>query len=152
MLPRDHIKYSTIAALGLLPVIKQKAGWFWLGGIFLDIDHYVWYVWQFRDLNLWHAYQYLRRSRRLPGPKQDPRPVVLLHTGEILLGLGFLAFRWPWSIALFAGMAFHLLVDLIEDINRHNRLYREYSLVGIIIDRWRRQKQRCLPSIRAKSP
>jgi hypothetical protein len=139
MLPQAHLRHSTVAALGLAPILKTTAFWFWLGGIFIDADHYFWYVWQFRDFNPWHAYQYLRRLRTVPGQSQDPRPVVIFHTVEVLLGIGLLAFRCRWGLALFGGMIFHMLLDFIEDISVHRCPDREYSLAGVFIDRWRRR-------------
>ncbi|MCL4466713.1 MAG: hypothetical protein M1389_11945 [Chloroflexi bacterium] len=146
MLPSDHVKYSTIAALGLAPLLKRRILSFWAGAVLIDVDHYLWYIAQFRDFSLIRAWAYLRvRHSRRDKVKLEPRPVILLHTFEVLLPLAFVAVRSGWGKAMLGGMLFHIALDSYKDWQFNGKFDREYSLVGIIWDRIASSKRRRLP-------
>jgi hypothetical protein len=139
MLPITHAKYASAAAIVLLPVLKRNVPLFWLAAIFIDVDHYIWYVLKHRDLNPWNAYHCLREITTPSVTDAPPtHPLVVFHTVEVLVACSLLAFRWSWSTALFLGMAFHMALDVIDDLRTHSALERRYFWF-IPIDRlWRR--------------
>ncbi len=144
MLPRQHLTYSTAAAVGLLPLLRCRVIAFWLASWAIDVDHYLWYVWQYRSLNLFQAYRHFKREHGKPFSKSSrrPRAIVVFHTFEILLALAWLSWRWGWTRAALFGMLFHLGLDAIEDRRTNGFLDREYSLIGIVYDRLFCQRQR----------
>lgn len=123
MLPKHHILLGLCVSLILLFYASPfYALLFFLASVFIDVDHYFWYVGKKKDFSLRNAYYFLKSKKNL-------RTLMLFHTIEfhiLILGIGI--FYSPF-LFLFGGMLFHSLVDVF-DMYRHNRLKdRRFSLI-----------------------
>ena len=109
MLPTRHAALGAVAALALTPWLRWDSLGMWAGSVFIDADHYAWYVLRRRDLSLRRAYRYFRQvrsgERRLEG---DARP---LHGPVNIAWMALLAWRWPAFRAIFLGVLVHALLD-----------------------------------------
>ncbi|HEV7215594.1 MAG TPA: hypothetical protein VGP33_10765 [Chloroflexota bacterium] len=109
MLPTRHAALGAVAALALAPWLRRQSAALWAGSVFIDVDHYAWYVLHCRDLSLSRAYRYFAQirtgERRLEG---DARP---LHGPLNIAWMALLAWRWPAFRPVFLGVLVHSLLD-----------------------------------------
>lgn len=115
MKPSEHVAYGGAASLLILPAVGPQAALFFAGSVLIDVDHYIDYLYfaRFRD---WSPFSMLRFHGRMAKHKRDPRLLALeaFHTAEFFAA--FLAaglfFRSAPLLLIFAGMAFHIALDL----------------------------------------
>ena len=75
MLPIRHAAYGAAAALLATPWLRGGSLAMWAGSVFIDVDHFLWYVQRRRDLSLRRAYRFFLAVRA--GEKRlesDARP------------------------------------------------------------------------------
>lgn len=147
---RDHVLIGGMASLMAFPFLGPWGSLaFWLSTILVDLDHYL---------------DFLLRTRfRMPGvgpmfryheilfQKKD-RPEFLaleiFHTAEFLLLFGLFAFwRGGIFLSIFAGVMFHMLVDLIH-LGRYRILTkRAHSLIEYLWRKKRFEEQGKIPAV-----
>ena len=89
---------------------------FAIGGILIDIDHYLLYIQRTRGFGIRGMFRYFEELQ----PIQKTIPYVglcLFHTVDFFLLIGLLAFFNPLLYPLLAGFIFHFMLDVI-DLNR----------------------------------
>jgi hypothetical protein len=113
---RTHLLISAAAGAALYPRAPWRASLVALGGVLLDVDHYVLYALRSGDWNPVGALRYNRRRKRRIRPG-DTRPHYgslrsVLHLPPLTLPLMWLlSRRWPASRPFALGVALHLLLD-----------------------------------------
>ena len=107
----NHAKYSTGAALVLLPFLRRRTLWFWLAAIFVDLDHLPGMV-RRCGLNplalIRFAVSFRIPAGRDPIGMRMSRP---LHHPALAAGAFALAAKYPAALGVGLGLAFHLLLD-----------------------------------------
>ena len=114
MLPKTHFWASLVLA-----TITFLVGWatpfqsflIFFGGFLIDTDHYIWYVYNKKDWSLkkayqWHYALYIKKEKR--------KCLHVFHTVESFLVIILISVFYAVFYYLFAGMAFHLLLDCIQ--------------------------------------
>lgn len=100
------------------PLVRDKKtlAFFWAVAVGQDVDHYLWYVWRFRDPSLRRAYQYFRSrypgTGRKKGQQSENR---FLHGPLPLLTVGAASLKFRWLRPVAAAMAFHALLDVVNE-------------------------------------
>ena len=143
MLPHKHFVYGIVFSL-ILAIIMPQIGFtgvllIILSTVALDADHYIYYIYKKQDLSLIHAYKFFRNIRKkvlsLPYKKRDEYhgPWCFLHGLEVLVILFFLTiFVSDYIGFVFIGVAFHLLLDYIEQwplSKRKDRISSAYDFL-----------------------
>lgn len=128
MLPKVHIFYGAILTLMSWYLFDNitlvPAFLLFFGSVFIDFDHYMWYVIKKKDWNLKRAYYYLKDKIH------EPKQLMLFHTVEFLIFIGLLAFVWFGFYYILVGMLYHSALDII-DMNKYGGLkLREFSLIN----------------------
>lgn len=107
--------YPYISILGLLVIF--------LSSVLIDIDHYFYYIFKKRDLNLFRAYKwYIKNARKLCSLKREQMKnlyigIYFFHGVEILIILLLLGiYIHSFFIFIFFGFLFHLVVDILAGI------------------------------------
>ena len=113
---RDHVKYSGISSLALLPFVGLKAEviYFFLGGVLIDVDHYIDYVTRFKDFGLDGMFEYYCDA--LHPTNRGSKPYLWLgifHTVEFFACMYLASLIVPWLWFVMLGMLFHLVLDII---------------------------------------
>ncbi len=91
-----------------------------LSSVLIDIDHYIYYVFKKRDINLINAYNHFiissRRFNKLSHSekKKFKRPIMFLHGIESLLVLFILSIFLDFFLWILIGFLFHLFLDYIH--------------------------------------
>ena len=114
MLPKTHF-WATLA-LGITTTFFDftsllQAVAILFGGVLIDTDHYLLYAMKKNDLSLRRAYKwfyamYLRREKR--------RFLYIFHAIESFIVVFALGFIHSIFFYIFAGMVFHLILDIIQ--------------------------------------
>lgn len=113
---RTHLLTSALAGIAIHPRAPHRAALFALGGVLVDIDHYVVYALRSGDWSPLGALRYDRR-RRHPIRAGDTRPRYgplrsIVHSAGLTIPLlWLLSRRWPALRPLAAGIVLHLALD-----------------------------------------
>ena len=127
MLPNAHVLYGILLALTswfLFPGVTWfEALLILFSSIFIDVDHYIWYVIVKKDWNLKRAYYYLRDEVK------GSQKLMIFHTIEFLIVIGLLSFIWFGFYYIFIGVLYHFALDMMSMIKLKRLKDREYSLI-----------------------
>ena len=92
----------------------------WVSSIFIDVDHYIYYVWKKRDLNLKRAFDYFaeasKKAMKLPRSerwKKRANPCIF-HGIEAIILLIFLSFFHVFFLYILLGFIFHEFLDFLH--------------------------------------
>ena len=127
MLPKYHIFLGFLFSLILYLVFPFIGflGFFiiFFSSFLIDIDHYIYYIFKKKDLNLKNAYKYFFEKRKKyisstkPVKEMSNPAMYFLHGIEILLVLFLLGiFVNKLFLFIFIGFLFHLFLDILEQI------------------------------------
>lgn len=140
MLVKYHVLLGFLFSL-ILFFIFPEINYFevliiFLSSVLIDVDHYLYYIFKNKSLNLKKAFNYFKDKRtkmlKLSRKQRNKVPTIpcCLHGIEILIIL-FLLNLFVSKIFLFIliGFSFHLVLDLIEQFYYKDRIYK-LSLVN----------------------
>ena len=132
MFPLPHIIFSTIFCIILYPFIGNNVIIVWSASIFIDIDHYFWYVLNKKSWNLLEA---IKRHM-----KQEFKVNYKFHTFhlvELLILFGIMGFYNKIFFYIFIGILFHFILDWIDLYLRPEaRGGRTWSLLMYFKRKW----------------
>ncbi len=125
MRPFFHIIYGTIFS-GILLLFFHLTFLTFLIVLFstvlIDFDHYLFYVYKKKNLNLRKAYKwYLRKGEKLSNLSEGQRKkfytsIYLFHNVEGIIFLLVLSQISKYFYYVLIGVLFHLVLDLISDL------------------------------------
>ncbi len=128
MLPKEHALYGFFAALFSMLLFDQiEYIWaivFLIATIGIDVDHYLWYIYKKRDLNLRKSVQWFyslgKIESKIPYHKKNnfSYGIYILHGPEIILILLIVSmYSWiAWPIIF--GFLFHQVLDFLDILER----------------------------------
>lgn len=123
MYPHQHFIFGTLFAgflLLLFPQIRLLGfSLIIISSIFIDVDHYIYYVYKKRDFNLKKAFNWYveneKKARNLP--KEEKRKyyfgIMFLHGFEFLLIPLILSFYFQSFLFVLTGLIFHQFLDVL---------------------------------------
>jgi hypothetical protein len=134
---RDHLIIGVAAAVTTIPLWGLGRAFLFLGvAVLIDADHYWDYLWRskFEDWSSWRMFRYYKI---IIDRLYDPEYLAfsLLHTAEVFLAIYLLARYWNYDffITIFAGMCFHLFLDMLWVLNKKRFFVRAYSIIEYFI-------------------
>lgn len=132
MFPLPHVIFSTILSIILYPFIGNNVIIVWSASIFIDIDHYFWYIINNKSWNFYQAYT-KHKNQEL----RKPYKFHIFHLVELLILIGLLGFYNKIFFYIFIGMLFHYILDWI-DMYRHPDIIkgRTWSLIMYFKRKW----------------
>ncbi len=142
MLPKTHVSFGFLFAGALYLIFPQigliGAGIIWLSSFLIDVDHYIWYVIEEKNLSIKKAYHWHRLRKETM--RKLPRKEKLKHKNEILFLHGFepiavlfaLSYLWQPFLYILIGFAFHLSLDIIEEIKTKHRIDKIFLIHDVI--------------------
>lgn len=127
------ISTSAISAFILLITSWPNALLFLVGGVLIDFDHYLRYVWLKKDLNLKNAYKW-NYDLLLIIPDNPKKYIALhiFHTIESLLFLLIIGYFWN-NYFLFFGVCFHIILDEISMVYNRTFGVRKLSILHYLL-------------------
>jgi hypothetical protein len=131
----QHLALTGIAAAALSPVLSGgEIALFAVGGVLIDVDHYLLFVQRRRSLSVSGMFRYFRELQ----PIQCNISYVglcVFHTIDFFLLLAVLGFFYPVVWSLLAGCLYHFVIDLF-DLRRKGVIFiRPFFLLEHLIRR-----------------
>jgi len=129
MLPKYHIILGLIisAALYFLNINLLYFLLFFFSSVFIDVDHYLFYVIRKNDLSLRRAYIWHKSLGNYHKPIMQ-----IFHTIEFIFLISFLAFFSNIFLFILFGILFHSIIDIIEMLIDKNLYTREFSFINYL--------------------
>lgn len=129
MLPKYHIILGLVfsAALYFLNINLLYCLIFLFSSVFIDVDHYFFYVIRKNDLSLRRAYVWHKSLGN-----HHKMIMQIFHTIEFLLLISVLAFFSNIFLFILFGMLFHSVTDIIEMLIDKNIYTREFSFINYL--------------------
>lgn len=122
-----HILTSIVLSFLLFPLFDYNALWIIFGGVLIDFDHYLYYVFKFKSLNLKKAYTY---HAQIDERKIKVHDILhAFHTMEVfalIILIIILSYLYKINLVFYTflpiliGMVLHMILDFIN-IYRHNK-------------------------------
>lgn len=113
----------------MLPALGRRTPVAWATSILIDVDHYLWFAFRFRNPSFLDAVSYF-----LPGRASSRPPSLnVFHTAEFLVLLSAAGVFSPQLSAVLYGCLFHLLADTYDDIGRGMLFHRRRSIVLAVL-------------------
>ena len=114
---KEHIFYGGSASIVLYPTFGPVTAFFFIGSVLIDVDHYIDFLY-FAGFRNWSVRAMFRFHSILARWRNKPNLYALeaFHTMEFFAALLAVGIYFKSSILLltFAGMVFHLFLDLIR--------------------------------------
>ncbi len=128
-----HFVISLVLAGISYPFFGGYSLLLFIGGFFVDGDHYLWYIFTKKDFNLKNAYQY-----HLTTDFSGKKIIDIFHTAEVWIVLLLASIFSPYYhtaiLALTLGIYSHMLCDFLHeflhyDIGIDSRVYSFYARI-----------------------
>jgi len=138
MLPKWHFLAALILSIFLFPIVQFKILIFILVAVFIDVDHYLLYIYRKKDFNLIRAYSFFIEKGKLfrKTRKYDRKySLCVFHTIEFLILLIILIPTSSFFQIAMLGYSLHMIQDILSQIFMNSFNTRNYSIVGYIYER-----------------
>ena len=131
----QHLALTGVAAAALTPIMgPEEILLFAVGGVLIDVDHYLLYIQRRRNFSVAGMFRFFRELQ----PIQSSIPYVglcIFHTIDFFILIGVLAIFYPIFFPLLLGLLYHFCIDLF-DLNRKCMLsIRPFFLIEHLIRR-----------------
>ncbi len=140
MMPKSHLIYGFLFSLLIFllsPSIKLSGFLIvFLSSIFIDLDHAVRYsikTKNFNPLAFWKWSILEGNARKNLNYSVYKLPVFFLHGVEFVLVLAILSFYFNWALFVLIGVLFHLFLDYIDLLQKHEPLIMKISQIAVLI-------------------
>ena len=110
---------------------------FSIGSILVDVDHLLFYYIRKGRYDIGGMFRYFREEVDKHLDSIPYLGVCVFHTSEFFLAIALLAVYFPMLWFLFAGLTFHIILDICDMIRLKIPFIRAYSLIEHCIRRRR---------------
>lgn len=128
-----HLAASLILAALLYPLFSWKALLVLTGGVLIDVDHYLWYVYKYKKFNLLDSYKFYLKNMETNNFTNVMGILLVFHTIEFLLLLAFLSFYYESVLAFTIGLLSHYFLDVIFLYSVPKRIITNHSIISWIV-------------------
>ncbi len=139
MLIIHHLILSLLLSGLLFKFYSWNVVFVLVGGVLVDIDHYLLYALKYKSLNPKKSYQRFKETRKR-GYREEPTVFELLfHSIEFFVLMIVLSFFSEIFFMIFIGLFFHLLTDKIFhkwifDLRKYGKI-KKYSIIGWYVNK-----------------
>lgn len=133
---KKHLIATALVSIPLLAATPPaETAVFCVGSVLIDVDHQIFYITRTGRYDIAGMFRYFREDvdRHL-----DSIPylgVCILHTAEFFLAVAILSLFFPIFKYLFAGLVFHIMLDIYDLVRLKVPFIRAYSLTEHLIRR-----------------
>lgn len=129
MNPLLHLIASLVLAIVLYPFFGFNSFFILFGGFLIDIDHYLWCVYNFKEFNPRKAFRFYVKVNRERSYARQRKCFLVFHSIEFLILVIFLSFYSEITFLILAGLLLHYLLDVIYMLAVAKGTFAVYSLV-----------------------
>ena len=122
MMPITHFAVSLVLSAWLFKYYSYAAFMVLIGGVFIDIDHYLVYVIPKRDMHFLRAYRHFKDYGRNGLHQWIKQELYAFHNLEMLALLAIFSFYSTLVFMFFIGVLVHYIMDWIA----------EYKAIGTV--------------------
>jgi hypothetical protein len=142
MLVKYHVIFGFIFSILMyfaLTLTLFEATIIFLSSFLIDVDHYLWYVFNKKDLNLKSSINWFNQKRKEylsinPIKRQEFRKTILyFHNLEFLFIVFLLSYINKIFLFIIIGLIFHLILDIIDYIIIKEPFYSKLSIIILLI-------------------
>jgi hypothetical protein len=126
-----HFITSSILAAVLYPTFSWKVFLIIAGGVLIDIDHYLWYAYKYKNFSLVKSYKFYAANAEKY--KIHAGILLIFHSIEFLVVLAVISFYTEFALLLTIGLLLHHLLDLIWVYFVPKRFIINYSVIAWVI-------------------
>lgn len=123
MMPKYHLIINFLVCLPLLFILNPiYVTIIFFSSVFIDIDHYFYYVLKEKDFSVIKAYKWFLMKRKIwlklskQERKKHEKGFLIFHGIEPLILVFILSKIFPIFFFIFIGFLMHMIEDLIEDV------------------------------------
>lgn len=127
-----HIIASSILAVPLYFIFGWKVLLIFIGGVAIDIDHYIWYVFRHKDLNPLNCYRHFMKGLEKDNYKFNIGILFIFHSIELLAAAVLLSLFSEYALMFAVGLLPHYLMDLIYLYNGPKQFITNPSIISWI--------------------
>jgi len=124
MLPIVHIAFGILLSILLYPYFGFYVIIIFLASFLIDIDHFLWCGFKYKNWNLKNVYKFYINNNKLKDI------LNIFHTIEFLILLIILAFYFRFFLFFLIGVSLHYILDIIDLIVYKKYGKRAISLIG----------------------
>ena len=135
MVPLIHFLLSLIIAVLVYPIFGWAVLMIFIGGVLIDVDHYLYYALKKKDLSLRRAYRYFvrLRERSIKGKTLNIKyPILIFHGIEFCIILLVLSIFSSFFWRVLIGIIIHLALDYTETLISGRSISFKLSQIYVI--------------------
>ena len=116
MLPTTHFIFSLLLAAGLF----NHYGWLVIfviaGGVFIDIDHYFWHIYNKKGWNFLKVYKHYKYDyAKFEMIEKIKSEIYIFHNVEFLIIVVVMSFFSAGAFMFLLGLLLHYILDFIDE-------------------------------------
>jgi len=104
---KHHVIVSTLLAIFLYPTYGIFVLLIFLGGVLIDVDHYLWYIVVKKSFSIKKAYKYMKDEYH--GTRNM---ILIFHNIEFWISSLIISYFFPLLFPFVIGLASHVAMDL----------------------------------------
>ncbi|MDP3765429.1 MAG: hypothetical protein Q8R04_02870 [Nanoarchaeota archaeon] len=124
-----HLLASLVFAALLYPIFNWKVIFILVGGVLIDVDHYLWYIYKYKKFNIIDSYKFYIKNIKMDDFTNVLGILLIFHTIEFLLVALFLSFYIDFILLFTMGLLIHHLLDLIWLYSVPKRFIVNHSII-----------------------
>jgi hypothetical protein len=117
-----HFIASLILAAAVFPFLGYESAYIFIGGFLMDIDHYFWFIFKKRDLNIIRCYYFFKKDTSRTDFMMHRNSLLIFHTVEAPLILAYISLNNKFFFIVLLGLILHLIMDGIARKKMSNKL------------------------------
>ena len=123
-----HLLTSIIIAILFYPIYNWKVALIIVGGVLIDVDHYLWWVCQHREISLIKSYKFFIRNIEVNDFSNVYGILLIFHTIEFFLIMVVLSYYSIYAFMFTTGLMSHYVLDAIFTAYMAKRIVANHSL------------------------
>ncbi|MBI2558440.1 hypothetical protein HYW20_03900 [Candidatus Woesearchaeota archaeon] len=128
-----HSLVSFILALVLYPIFGWEAVLILAGGILIDFDHYIRFMFKYKNLSIFECYRHYILMFKKNNFDECNDGLFIFHTIEFAIVIAILSFFNRLAMIFAIGLLAHYLLDLIWHMHVPRRIVANHSLISWIL-------------------
>lgn len=129
MKPTFHFIVSLPLIAILYPFFGIKSFLILIGSFLIDLDHYLWYMYNSKDYNPIKSYKWFVKVLKQNKFSQQRRCVIVFHTIEFLILITILSFYSETALLILIGLLYHYIFDTINVLFIAKDTFAIYSVI-----------------------
>jgi len=128
-----HVVVSSIIALVLYPVFNWTVLLILVGGVLIDIDHYIWYIFKHKNFDIFECYRQFTEVGEKSNFRIFSGITLFFHTIEFTILMLILSFINELALMFTIGLVVHYFLDIIHQFYLTRSMIINPSMVSWLI-------------------